>query len=248
MDDNPVLFEPAQTKRAFDGIIDQVRDRLRSGSLRPGQKLPSERDFALQLGVSRNTVREAVRMLEIAGLVSLKKGAAGGAFITSDNSDALAQGLIDGITLGAFTIGELMEARIALDTAIARDAAAQITPEEVAELRALVEVARGFDSPARWPDRLKSHLDFEERLAEIAGNPILKLLQRPLLQLTSEVSLRIGPSVGNEIWAEREQLIDALDRHDASAAEGLVREYLELLHASWLGHGAYEDFNGRGDS
>lgn len=245
MSDSRVLFEPAQTKRAFDSIIDQVRERLRAGTLRPGQKLPSERDFALQLGVSRNTVREAVRMLEIAGLVALKKGATGGAFITSDNSDALTQGLVDGLTLSTFTVGELMEARIVLDIAIARDAAAEITPDELDELRALVEMARSYDAPEQWPDRLRSHLDFEERLAEIAGNPILKLLNRPLLELTSEVSLRIGPSVGDDVWLQRTNLLDALSRHDADAAEKVVRDYLELLHDSWLGHGAYENFSGR---
>ena len=245
MSDSQVLFEPAQTKRAFDSIMDQVRGRLRDGTLRPGQKLPSEREFALQLGVSRNTVREAVRMLEIAGLVSLKKGATGGAFITSDNSDALTQGLVDGLTLSTFTVGELMEARIVLDSAIARDAAAEITAAEVAELRAMVEEARSFASPEQWPDRLRSHLAFEDRMAEIAGNPILKLLNRPLLELTSQVSLRIGPSVGQEIWIQREHLLAALSRHDGEEAERLVREYLEMLHDSWLGHGAYENFVGQ---
>lgn len=245
MNDSQVLFEPAQTKRAFDSIIDQVRERLRAGTLRPGQKLPSERDFALQLGVSRNTVREAVRMLEIAGLVSLKKGATGGAFITADNSEALTQGLVDGLTLATFTVGELMEARIALDVAIARDAAVSVTPAEVEELRALVDVARSYDAPEQWPDRLQAHLDFEERLADVAGNPILKLLNRPLLELTSQVSLRIGPSVGNEIWLQRENLLNALARHNSVEAEKVVRDYLELLHNSWLGHGAYENFSGR---
>jgi DNA-binding FadR family transcriptional regulator len=242
MSDSQVPFEPAQTKRAFDSILDQVRDRLRSGALRPGQKLPSERDFALQLGVSRNTVREAVRMLEIAGLVSLKKGAAGGAFITADNTEALTQGIVDGLTLSTFTVGELMEARIALDVAIARHAALEATPAEVEELRQLVETARSFDGADKWPDRLRAHLAFEERLAEIAGNPILKLLNRPLLDLTSQLSLRIGPSVAEEIWAQRAGLLEALSTHDVNRAESLVRHYLELLHDSWLGHGAYENF------
>lgn len=234
------LLEPALTRRAFDSIIDQVREQLRSGALRPGDKLPSERDFAIQLGVSRNTVREAVRMLEIAGLVSLKKGASGGAFITSDNSEALSQGLVDGLTLANFSIADLMEARIALDTAIARHAAAEATVEQVEELRALVDKAMALSEPEQWPRRLTAHVAFEEKMAEVAGNPILKLLVTPLLELTSDVSLRIGPSIGDEIWEERADLLDALTRHDADRAEAVVRQYLDLLHESWLGHGAYE--------
>jgi GntR family transcriptional regulator, transcriptional repressor for pyruvate dehydrogenase complex len=243
--DDRMPLEPALTRRAFDSIIDQVREQLRSGALRPGDKLPSERDFAVQLGVSRNTVREAVRMLEIAGLVSLRKGSSGGAFITSDNSDALTQGLVDGLTLANFSIADLMEARIALDTAIARHAAAEVNDEQLDELRALVETARSFSAPNQWPMRLSAHVAFEERMADIASNPILKLLVSPLLELTSDVSLRIGPSIGDEIWQEREHLISALARRDADGAEKVVRDYLNLLHKSWLGHGAYEQANGR---
>lgn len=245
MSDGHALFEPALTKRAFDSIIDQVREQLRSGVLRPGEKLPSERDFAVQLGVSRNTVREAVRMLEIAGLVSLKKGASGGAFITSDNSDALAQGLVDGLTLANFSIADLMEARIALETAIARHAAVEITDGELDELRSLVETAKSFDAVDQWPQRLNAHVAFEERMADISGNPILKLLVRPLLDLTSNVSLRIGPSIGDEIWEERADLLAALEAHDGERAAEVVRAYLELLHESWLGHGLYENYDSR---
>lgn len=239
------VLDPALTRRAFDSIIDQVREQLRSGALRPGDKLPSERDFAIQLGVSRNTVREAVRMLEIAGLVSLKKGATGGAFITSDNSEALTQGLVDGLTLANFSIADLMEARIALDTAIARHAAVEVSESQLEELRELVETARSFSKPEQWPMRLSAHVAFEERMADVAGNPILKLLVGPLLELTGDVSLRIGPSIGDEIWKERAELLDALAHHDAERAEALVRDYLNLLHESWLGHGAYEQPDGR---
>jgi DNA-binding FadR family transcriptional regulator len=245
MSDTRSLFEPALTKRAFDSIIDQVREQLRAGTLRPGQKLPSERDFAVQLGVSRNTVREAVRMLEIAGLVSLKKGASGGAFITSDNSDALAQGLVDGLSLANFSIADLMEARIAIETAIARHAAAEVTDAEVQELAELVKLAKSFDGPEQWPHRLDAHMAFERRTGEIAGNPILILLQRPLMDLTMKVSLRIGPSVGEEIWVERAALLDALREHDGDRAAKLVGDYLELLHESWLSHGAYENYDSK---
>jgi DNA-binding FadR family transcriptional regulator len=244
MADERLLFEPALTKRAFDSIIDQVREQLRAGVLRPGQKLPSEREFAVQLGVSRNTVREAVRMLEIAGLVSLKKGAAGGAFITSSNSEALAQGLVDGLSLANFSIADLMEARIALESAIAKRASAEATSAHVEELRRLVEVAKAFEGPDQWALRLDAHVAFEKRMAEIAGNPILLLLQRPLLDLTSKISLRIGPSVGDEIWLERDELLDALAAHDGDRAAKLVEGYLELLHESWLSHGSYENYDG----
>jgi GntR family transcriptional repressor for pyruvate dehydrogenase complex len=236
MTEASVTFTPAQTRRAFDDIIDQVRGQLKSGDLKPGQKLPSERDFAVQLGVSRNTVREAIRMLEIAGLVTLKKGATGGAFIASSNEEALAQGLSDGLSLANFSIADLMEARIAMETFIARRAAEEVTDEEIAELEALVEKAKDPAKEGNWPARLKAHLEFEEKLVAAARNPVLALLIKPLLDLTASVSLRIGrPTAGDVMWEVRGSLLDALRHRDPEKAENTVRAYLELLHERWLG-------------
>jgi GntR family transcriptional regulator, transcriptional repressor for pyruvate dehydrogenase complex len=240
MSNSGAAFMPIKTRRAFDDIIDQIREQLRAGALKPGDKLPSERDFAVQLGVSRNTVREAVRMLEIAGLVTLKKGATGGAFITSDNTDALTQSLIDGLALSNFSIADLVNARIALETTIARQAATEVSSDDIAELRDLVGEAQSYDGEREWALRLKAHVTFEERLAEMAGNPLLKLLDAPLLDLTSAISLRIGPSVDREIWDERADFLDALARRDGDRAARIVRDYLELMHEKWLGYGSDE--------
>ena len=80
-------FAPIRTKRVFEEICEQVRREMAAGTLRPGDKLPPERELALKLGVSRAAVREAFRSLEIAGVVGLHKGARGGAFILKGDPD-----------------------------------------------------------------------------------------------------------------------------------------------------------------
>src|SRR5215831_10481200 len=72
-------FAPIHTRRTFEEICERIRDRLASGDLRPGDKLPAERDLAQQLGVGRNALREALRSLEISGILELRKGVKGGA-------------------------------------------------------------------------------------------------------------------------------------------------------------------------
>ena len=84
-------FSPARGRRAFDDIIEQIRERLKNGELKPGDRLPSERFLAEQFDVSRNTVREALRMLEIAGLIVIRKGSAGGGFIAPNGPDVVAR-------------------------------------------------------------------------------------------------------------------------------------------------------------
>ena len=74
-------FSPARTQRTFEVIGDQIREQVRSGALRSGDKLPAERALAEQFGTSRNAVREALRALEHAGLITLQKGAHGGALL-----------------------------------------------------------------------------------------------------------------------------------------------------------------------
>ena len=74
-------FKPIRTKRAFEEVCDQIREEIQSGNLAPGDKLPSERELAEQFHVSRSTVREAFRTLEIGGVLELQKGVRGGAVV-----------------------------------------------------------------------------------------------------------------------------------------------------------------------
>ncbi len=86
-------FAPIRTKRVFEEICEQVRREMAAGSLRPGDKLPPERELAQKLGVSRAAVREALRSLEIAGVVGLHKGAHGGAFILKGDPDIVTRSI-----------------------------------------------------------------------------------------------------------------------------------------------------------
>ena len=234
MAEQQLVFMPAKPRRAFDDIIDQVRDMLKSGELRPGQKLPNERAFAAQLGVSRNTVREALRMLEIAGLVTLKKGHTGGAFVTDSNTEAVAQGIADGLTLTQFSISDLTESRIALETFIARRVSDQISQGEIDELEMLVARAKLLATPADFPAQLRLHVEFHQRLTAAARNPILCSLVQPLLELTQDLALRIGPRAGDSVWEERHKLIRALRDRDPDTAALEVSKYLREMHSRWL--------------
>lgn len=229
-----VTFSAAKPQRAFDNIIEQVRSMLRSGQLRPGQKLPSERDFATQLGVSRNTVREAMRMLEIAGLVTLKRGHTGGAFVSDSNSDALTRAFADGLILMQYTITDLVDSRIAVETVTARKAAENATPEDVEELEASIARAREIASREKFDKVLQAHREFHETMIRIAGNPIMASLFQPLLDLTFDLSLRIGPRAGESLWEHRRLMLDALRQHDGDAAARSVEDYLTELRELWI--------------
>src|SRR5271155_904676 len=107
-------FSRIRNLRAFEEIADQIRKELSDRRLRAGDRLPPERALAEQFGVSRNTLREALRSLENAGLLRLQKGAAGGAFVSDGGGSAVINGLHDMFRLGAIQPEQLTEARVAI--------------------------------------------------------------------------------------------------------------------------------------
>ncbi|GGL16112.1 FadR/GntR family transcriptional regulator [Nocardia jinanensis] len=232
--DARLKFEPAKTRRAFDDIIDQVRDRLQSGELRPGEKLPSEREFAEQLGVSRNTVREALRMLEISGLVTLKKGHTGGAFVADSTSGAVARGILDGLTLTQYSLSDLTEARIGVESLIVEKVCERATDAEIDALEEVVRRTAAIDAATRWREKMNVHLEFHQKLTDAAHNPILSILIKPLLELTHDLTLRVGPSADDYIIESRYRLLDALRKRDAAAATAELEWYMSKLQDRWI--------------
>src|ERR1700757_3890577 len=107
-----VKFRPIHTRRAFEEICERIREQLALGLLKPGDKLPPERDLAQQLGVSRNVLREALRSLEMAGVLRLLKGVKGGAFIQEGDTSRMNDVMRDMLSLGTISVRELSEARV----------------------------------------------------------------------------------------------------------------------------------------
>ena len=125
----PVDFQvaPVAPQRIFQEVADQLRRVISEGKLKPGDKLPPERELAGLFGVSRNTMREALRALELSGLIELKLGARGGAFVLPGSSNAVVNGMRDLYLLGAITPEHLTEARISVSAAVIRLACERIT-------------------------------------------------------------------------------------------------------------------------
>jgi GntR family transcriptional regulator, transcriptional repressor for pyruvate dehydrogenase complex len=228
-------FASIQPRRAVDQILSQIRARIESNELRPGQKLPSERDLAEQLGVSRNTVREAIRMLEVSGLVTLKKGAHGGAFLNESNSAALSQNFIDGISLRQYDVTELIDVRRVLELYIAEQACRHATEEEIEELAALAEASRRAEEDVpEYAHRLTLHMDFHRKLSEMSHNGVAVTLMGPLLEITRQFHLRTGPTGGPETHEIRKELVRALRQRDCEGAQQALSQHFASLQGRIL--------------
>ena len=105
-------FAVVKTRRAFEEICDQIEREIAAGRLRPGDRLPAERDLAEQFGVSRTAVREALRSLEMAGIVESRKGINDGPFIRDGDPGIITRAMRDMVFLGQISTESLTEARI----------------------------------------------------------------------------------------------------------------------------------------
>lgn len=222
-------FHAVRRDRASRQIVDQLEAAILSGHYPPGARLPTERELAEQFGTSRSSVREALRSLEQTGLVVVRLGAGGGAFVTSPDVALVAQTLHRFAQLGRFGAAQLYAARRALEPGIAAEAAARATPEQHAALEAVVEETRAC--AAGGQDTAEVSRRFHLVLAEATGNPLLVLLDAALLDLAERLDTSIphAPRPTALVVDEHAAMVEAIRRGDAEAARRLAGTHAQAL-------------------
>src|SRR5690349_612479 len=138
----PGLFAPVSVARASSSIADQIRQAIITGRLEQGERLPPERELAEQFGVSRVTVRDALRALEAVGLIEVRVGARGGAFVTVPTGSLVGQTMSDMMMMSAVSPGDIVEARLVVELGTVTLACARATDEDLAQLREHVDDAK----------------------------------------------------------------------------------------------------------
>jgi GntR family transcriptional regulator, transcriptional repressor for pyruvate dehydrogenase complex len=225
-------FRPIHTRRAFEEICERIREQLALGVLRPGDKLPPERDLAQQLGVSRNVLREALRSLEMAGVLRLQKGVKGGAFIREGDTSRMNVVMRDMLSLGTISVRELSEARIDVLDLIVRLACSHARPEDFDALENNIERTELATREGRLLDRVECSRDFYRLLAVATGNKVIAMI----LDSVTEIHMRFvyakvaSSGVAMPRLAEkRRQFLAALRERNVPTATRLMRLHLESV-------------------
>ncbi|MEV6583774.1 FadR/GntR family transcriptional regulator [Streptomyces sp. NPDC051582] len=169
-----------------DEAIDKIKNMIVSGELRPGSKLPREADLADRLGLSRNSLREAVKALSLIRVLDVRQG--DGTYVTSLEPDLLLDALAFVVDFHQDdTVLDFLEVRRILEPAAAAMAARSMSQEEI---DALGEVLAGLDEDASLDELIANDLEFHHRIADGSGNPVLCSLIEGLS----------GPTVRARIW------------------------------------------------
>ncbi|RZL85363.1 MAG: FadR family transcriptional regulator [Rhodococcus sp. (in: high G+C Gram-positive bacteria)] len=231
---SPELFRPTQPRRAFDEVIKQIRQLVDSGQLKPGDRLPSERVLAEQLSVSRNSLREALRMLEISGVITLRRGTNGGAFIARPTTAAMAAHLTAGLRLADFSLENLTDAMRTMGGNALASAIPKLTADDLDELDRHIARAEALMGEEHRTERVYELTEFYRRLAQATENPILVVLMDALLDILRQVLPMLHTDGHGFAIEARKRLLNDLRRGDSAAARRELDEHLIDLHARWL--------------
>lgn len=221
------LFSPVSTGRISADIVQQIKSAIRQGQLAPGDQLPSERDMTKQLGVSRVSVRDALRMLEAHGLVEVRVGARGGAFVTAPAPRLLGEGLADMLMLAEVDPSDVTELRMVFELGLLDLACARADELDLGELDAICERSEAALAAGAYDATLSA--EFHTRLARSTHNGAIALFaesfQGPVFSSLQQAR-RVDPAMGHAGALEHRALVEAIRAGDADAARRIMAEHL----------------------
>jgi GntR family transcriptional repressor for pyruvate dehydrogenase complex len=220
---------------AYQALADALRTQITSGRLRPGDRLPTEPQLCRNAGVSRSTVREALRLLASEHLVVTVRGVAGGSFVVHPSPAQLADSLCVGVSLwqatGAVGVAELLEVRTMLEVPATRLAAIRRTDRDLDAIRAAL-----FDPwTATVDEMLIAHHAFHVAVAAACANPLLELVTLPL---HASVDRSMIDPLGREFWvrvdADHRAIIAAIAAARPDEAQAAAEEHMREVRRVFL--------------
>ncbi|CAL9369058.1 FadR/GntR family transcriptional regulator [Streptomyces pilosus] len=228
----PRAEEPAPRKGTVtQAAIERITAMIREGELEPGERLPTERDLAARLGISRSSMREAIRALTVLGVLEARHGS--GIYVTRLEAGDLLEtfGVVADLSRGSRLV-ELLQVRRALESAATALAAARITPERLAEVERHLVAMDATDDP----ERILAHdLAFHREIAAAAGNGTMAAILEGLSSRTFRARVRRGH--------QEEGAFERTRREHAAIHRALVARDPEAARAAAAAHvGAVEEW------
>ena len=220
-DEPSISFKPLKIRRAFEEISGEIKRMIFSGALKRGDKLPSEIALAGQFGVSRPTVREALRRLEVSGFIRMQKGTSGGPVVVDTILNSIGNLFLDAFQVKQIRPDELTKARLSIEKVVLKEVFEAGNREGIVRIRAAVTMTQRKleEGTLRFEDM---HL-FHKRLAEATNNTIFGIVVEALLMTItahfhSGLNDKIGQTLRAALVKTHEGIIDAIEQGDESRA------------------------------
>jgi GntR family transcriptional regulator, sialic acid-inducible nan operon repressor len=231
--------EPIQRRKLSDEVFDRLKAMITSGSVRPGDFMPSERQLMERFGVGRPAIREAMQALSNLGLLTISHGerarvVALTARAVTQQVDTAAQIML---ATSPGSLDHLKDARIFFERGMVREAAVRANAADVAQLRDCVVKQQGMlGDPEAF---IRADMEFHAAIAAISGNPIFTAVSEAMLgwlkRYHSEMLIWSGKE--NVTLAEHEVIVGRIEARDADGAEAAMAKHLERSAALYAHRG-----------
>ena len=226
----PIIRQPVAEQ-----VARQLLALVQSGNLKPGEQLPPERELAATMGVSRPSLREALRALSLLGVLRIRQG--GGVYVSSLDPESLLAPLHFFISLNARNVEDLFEARLVIESEITRIAAEKINPESLAIMRDCVEFESSeLDDEEKF---IESDVKFHKVLFESVDNSFLQQFATSLHILgkaSREITGHI-PGVVEQSLEDHKHILQAIEAGDGDAAATAMKQHLNNVRDAFRSRG-----------
>ena len=220
------MFQPAnKTEKISDHIIEQIRDAILSGQFKPGDRVASENELITQFEVSKATMREALRVLEVMGLIEIRKGVGGGVFIAEVEMKTTINSIINFLHFKSVSIKDITMLRYLLEPSVAQIAASKITDEDIQKLEGIIG-EQITDSQAE----VLRGISFHRYLARMTQHPILILIMDFIDNILRDIKsqLKLDDDFYDRVRQSHRRIFECLIRKDgAGARRAMVADLLE---------------------
>ena len=230
-------FEPVSTRRTFEEAVEQIAEQIKAGDLHTGDRLPSERELAAQMRISRPTLREAIKTLTEAGVLQVRRGQSGGIFVASELVPRELLRSRQEIRFGE--IAGVLEARRLLEPRVAQLAAVHATDEDFAVMTQTIdrqrELAASDDFLSHEDLFLQLDMKFHLALARATGNSTIVGLMRTLLrqlEIARDMAMH-APLVPDWTIDIHSRTLAAVRAADFPLIDAVMDEHLAQLEQIW---------------
>lgn len=223
------LFQPVRTRRGFEAVCDRIREQLMSGELKPGDRLPGERELSERYGIGRAAARHALRSLEMAGVVEARKGINGGFYIRSGGSGGLTQTVQDMVSLAQASIESVTEARIEITCVAIRLACQRATEEELDAIQEDIDIHTDLFRMGQGSRNSQSVIQFYRLIAQATHNPLIVMMVDALSEVYRGLLAQVAPRPNKDIMVIRQRVLDLMRQRDAQAASEAMARHLRRV-------------------
>ncbi|MBT3486934.1 MAG: FadR family transcriptional regulator [Desulfobacula sp.] len=224
------MFKKAKQNRVFQDVVEQIQDAIIKGKLKPGARLPAERELKDLFNTSRGTLREALRVLEQKGLIEIKLGVSGGAIVKRIDAEPIVESLALLIRSGEVSIEHLSEFRIKIEGSLVELAAMRATKEEIAELETMFNQAKDYYEKNDWENFLKTDEKMHTYIGIMTQNPVFQFVQKTIhdnIHQYYDEYLPMNKERTLENLTDFEKIIEAMKINDAKKASDIIMDHVK---------------------